>query len=158
NILSYTTTITTSLNQSPAFYGFTTNSPATNSPQAASWDYVDGYSVIVSKAAFGLNGFGGVTIPLVHNSPAKVGSAGLTPPPCDGMVVNTVVATGTFQNFALSSSATAKVNIVSSTQLASLAGFVYADTNNDGVKQASEAGIPGTLITLTGTDINGPVN
>ncbi len=35
---------------------------------------------------------------------------------------------------------------------ASLAGVVYLDANNDGVKQAGESGLAGVLITLTGTD------
>ena len=41
---------------------------------------------------------------------------------------------------------------------ASLAGYNYVDANNDGVKQAGEAGIAGTTITLTGTDSFGPVS
>jgi hypothetical protein len=40
-------------------------------------------------------------------------------------------------------------------QAASLSGFVYADTDNDGVKQANEVGIPGSTITLSGTDDQG---
>ncbi len=41
---------------------------------------------------------------------------------------------------------------------ASLAGFVYADVNNDGIKQGTEAGIGGVLVTLTGTnDLGNPV-
>jgi hypothetical protein len=38
---------------------------------------------------------------------------------------------------------------------ASLSGFVYADADNDGVKQPSEAGIGGSVITLSGTDDQG---
>jgi hypothetical protein len=37
----------------------------------------------------------------------------------------------------------------------SLSGFVYADANNDGVKQAGEAGIAGSVISLSGTDDQG---
>jgi len=40
---------------------------------------------------------------------------------------------------------------------ASLAGFVYADTNNDGVKQGTESGISGVTVTLTGTNDLGAV-
>jgi len=40
----------------------------------------------------------------------------------------------------------------------SLAGFVYEDTDNDGIFDMGEAPIAGVLITLTGTDITGPVN
>ncbi|MBI1764183.1 MAG: carboxypeptidase regulatory-like domain-containing protein [Acidobacteria bacterium] len=39
-----------------------------------------------------------------------------------------------------------------------LSGFVYCDTNNDGVKQAGEGGVPGVTIQLMGTDSQGPVN
>jgi hypothetical protein len=38
---------------------------------------------------------------------------------------------------------------------ASLGGFVYADANNDGIKQSGEAGIGGVTITLSGTDDTG---
>ena len=41
----------------------------------------------------------------------------------------------------------------------SLAGFVYFDVDNDGVKDAGEAAMSGVTITLTGTDANSaPVN
>src|SRR5581483_8589503 len=35
---------------------------------------------------------------------------------------------------------------------AQLAGFVYSDANNDGIKQGTEAGIPNVTISLSGTD------
>lgn len=38
---------------------------------------------------------------------------------------------------------------------ATLAGTVFADPNNDGIKQSTEPGIPGTTIRLTGTDLYG---
>jgi uncharacterized repeat protein (TIGR01451 family) len=37
----------------------------------------------------------------------------------------------------------------------SLAGIVYNDINNDGVRAPAEPGIPNATITLTGTDVNG---
>jgi hypothetical protein len=37
----------------------------------------------------------------------------------------------------------------------SLAGSVYVDSNNDGQRSASETGIAGVIVTLTGTTING---
>ena len=41
----------------------------------------------------------------------------------------------------------------------SLAGHVYVATTNDGVRQAGETtGISGVTVTLTGTDVNGPVS
>src|SRR5205085_2013288 len=35
---------------------------------------------------------------------------------------------------------------------ASVAGFVYVDTNDDGIKQGSEAGIANVTVALSGTD------
>jgi uncharacterized repeat protein (TIGR01451 family) len=40
----------------------------------------------------------------------------------------------------------------------SLAGYVYLDTNNDGIKEAGETGIGGVQITLTGTNDQGAVS
>src|SRR5262249_46474399 len=39
-----------------------------------------------------------------------------------------------------------------------LAGYVYVDANNDGVKQAGETPISGATVTLTGTNDVGPVS
>lgn len=36
-----------------------------------------------------------------------------------------------------------------------IAGWVYVDTNNDGIRQAGEAGIPGVTVTLTGRSAGG---
>lgn len=42
---------------------------------------------------------------------------------------------------------------------ASIGGFVYRDANNDGIKQGDESGIPGTTVTISGTDdLGNPVN
>ena len=38
---------------------------------------------------------------------------------------------------------------------ASLSGYVYYDINDNGLREAGEPGIPGTTVTLTGTDSNG---
>ncbi|NOT62765.1 MAG: hypothetical protein HOP19_21360, partial [Acidobacteria bacterium] len=40
----------------------------------------------------------------------------------------------------------------------SLAGYVYCDLNNDGVRQNNEPGLPNAAVTLTGTSVNGAVN
>jgi hypothetical protein len=40
---------------------------------------------------------------------------------------------------------------------ASIAGYVYVDANNDGIKQTSEAGIGGIAVTLTGTNDQGAI-
>src|SRR5262249_16929994 len=70
-VLFIDTTITDNLIANPS--GFTTNSPA--NPAAVGWNVVDGYTVIVSGDYFdkagGVGGFGGVTIPFVHDSPSK---------------------------------------------------------------------------------------
>lgn len=39
----------------------------------------------------------------------------------------------------------------------SLSGFVYVDSNNDGTRQGTEAGIPGAIVTLTGANDLGAV-
>ncbi len=39
-----------------------------------------------------------------------------------------------------------------------ISGYVYDDLDNDGSRDPGEPGIPGVTITLTGTDVNGPVN
>ena len=55
--------------------------------------------------------------------------------------------------------ATIANNMFGELQPASLAGFVYVDANNDGVKQPGEAGINNVTVTLTGTDdLNHSVN
>src|SRR5579871_1837398 len=41
---------------------------------------------------------------------------------------------------------------------ANLAGYVYLDTNDNGVREAGEAGIAGITVTLTGTNDLGPVS
>ena len=101
SVLFATTSLTLNLNQAPAWYGYTTNSPAETFPLSgisipAGWDYNNSYTVIVSKSAFGTNGFGGVTIPLVHDSPPKLGSSNaITPAPCSSCVTNIATVTGT---------------------------------------------------------------
>jgi hypothetical protein len=80
-IESIDTSITDNLNQSPVYYGFIINSPAAGSPLFGGWNPVNRYTVAVSGAAFGSNGFGGVTVPEVHDSPAKPFTAPATPLP-----------------------------------------------------------------------------
>jgi len=74
SVLFATTTLADDLNQSAAYYGYTTNSPASSDPGAANWDFVDGYTVVVAGSIFGPNGaadFGGVNVPWVLNSSGK---------------------------------------------------------------------------------------
>jgi uncharacterized repeat protein (TIGR01451 family) len=90
-VLNIDTTITDDLN-TPGNFGFTTNSPA--NPAAVGWNVVDGYTVIVSKAYFDQNGgFGGVTIPFVHDSPSKIPSTIKFTPSINW--TNTATVTGT---------------------------------------------------------------
>lgn len=92
NIVSITTSIATNLNQSPAFYGFTTNSPAQPN---ANWDYVNSYTMEISAAAFGASGFGSAQVTTQHNSPSKLSFNEVIPEPCDAEATNVATATGT---------------------------------------------------------------
>jgi hypothetical protein len=38
-----------------------------------------------------------------------------------------------------------------------LSGFVYVDCNNNGLRNAGEPGVPGVMVTLTGTTVQGPI-
>ena len=52
--------------------------------------------------------------------------------------------------------ATATVTVtVTEPANAVLSGFVYIDSNNDGVRDTDEVGVPGALVTLTGTTTSG---
>ncbi len=111
DIVSYDTSLTDDLNQSPAFYGYTVDSPA---PESAfpTWDYRDAYTVVVRGSAFGSSGFGSVEVPYVHNSPAKTTDV-ITPTPCDCTVTNlaTVTATDTATGTTVSAEASATVQV-----------------------------------------------
>lgn len=83
----------------PKFYTFTTNSPPKDSMGnsiPAGWDYVDWYQMDIDKNLFTANGFGSVTIGVVHNSPPMAGDGPATPKPCDSHVTNTATATATW--------------------------------------------------------------
>ena len=71
---------------------------------------MNGYTVIVSKDAFGAAGFGGVTIPFVHNSPAKTGDNQISPTPCGGCVTN-IASAGTVSGGLLTVLATAQAKV-----------------------------------------------
>jgi hypothetical protein len=94
NVVFYTSTLADNLNSGlnggfPSPYTVNSPSPESNFPN---WDYVDGYTVIVSSNAFGAAGFGGVTVPTQHNSPAKVGANQVHPVPCGGCITNIATA------------------------------------------------------------------
>src|SRR5207249_438602 len=134
------------LNQSPAFYGFTTDSPA---PEAnyPTWNYVDGYTVVVRGSTFGASGFGGVTIPLVHNSPSKSQPDAFSPMPCGGCITNIATATGRCLNLAVSASAQAVV-CINTNRLGALGDFVWYDINGNGIQDSGEPGVPGVTVQL----------
>lgn len=54
----------------------------------------------------------------------------------------------------LSSTATVTVNVTDAGKV-TIRGFAYLDKDGDGVRDTGEIGIPGVLITLTGTDAAG---
>ncbi|HEY3900126.1 MAG TPA: SdrD B-like domain-containing protein [Chthoniobacter sp.] len=57
-----------------------------------------------------------------------------------------------FSNIVVTEGTTGTQNNFGELKSSSLAGFVYEDTNNNGVKEAGENGIPGVTVTLSGTD------
>ncbi len=110
DIVSVDTTMSKNLNQSPAFYGYTTNSPAPPS-SFPTWDYVDGYTIEIKGSAFGSSGFGKVNIVGVHNSPAKVGANLVVPVPCTADAINKAKGTAVSGTTVLYAEATAKVTV-----------------------------------------------
>lgn len=70
NIKFIDTTLTDNLNN-PEFNPKTHPDVLVNSPTSPDWNKQDGFTVIVSKNAFGASGFGGVQILDVHDSPAR---------------------------------------------------------------------------------------
>ena len=115
NVLFATTSISDNLRLPQFQSGFLVNSPPETSPNSgistpAGWNYANSYTVVVSSNAFGANGFGGVVIAGVHNSPPKFGKTDLlTPTNCNACVVNVAVATGSVAGTTITASATAQV-------------------------------------------------
>lgn len=68
-------------------------------------------------------------------------------------VNNVAVSTTTNESNTGNNSASATTTIDPAT--ASVSGFVYVDTDNDGVRDANEVGIPNVALALTGTDAFG---
>src|ERR1051325_162170 len=144
NVVSVMTTITRSLNQSPAFYGYTVNSPLPES-SFPTWEYVDGYDGVIKGSAFGASGFGRVEIPLVHNSPSKLGFNAQTPSPCSSCVTNTAVAIGQGSGTTVSASDT-EVVCLTTNRASALGDFVWNDLNGNGVQDAGEPGVAGARV------------
>jgi hypothetical protein len=114
SVLFADTSLTENLRQAQFQSGYLVNSPAETSPNSgvsvpAGWDYINSYTVVVSKNAFGAAGFGSVSIPYVHNSPSKKGKGAITPTPCGGCIVNVAVASGTAAGAPVTAQASAQV-------------------------------------------------
>ena len=73
--VSWTTSLDDDMNLvcPPPAGPWTTNSPSSPGPDpaCAAWEFKSIYQVTVNNSIFGPSGFGGVTVPLVHNSPSK---------------------------------------------------------------------------------------
>lgn len=148
NIASYTTSLTLNMNQSPAYYGYTVNSPV-NDPN---WNYYSMYTMVIKAAAFGASGFGSAEVVDQHNSPSKLGVNALNPEPVDTAVTNTVVVTGTAADgTAMTASATETVWVWTHGR-ASLAGNIWADLNENGTSDGFDW--PMGSVTVTLTDVN----
>lgn len=119
HVLSASTSASDNLNQSPAYHGYTTNSPVGD----PNWEVRSIYSVVVSAAAFGSSGFGTVTSPDVHNSPAKIDTANLEP--CAQDVTNTATVTARYGNEVVTAADTATVSVTGTT---SSGGSTAGDT------------------------------
>jgi hypothetical protein len=84
--LSWTTSLDDDMNILCPAGVWTTDSPTSpNAPECAAWNFVNSYTVTVSNSIFGASGLGSVTVPLVHNSPAKPTTCpgGTTNNPCN---------------------------------------------------------------------------
>ena len=83
-IVYVTTSLTQNLNQSPAYYGYTVDSPPKPDPN---WDYYNSYTVVLDGNAFGPSGLGLVDVVELHNSPEKRAGG------CKVCVTNTATVT-----------------------------------------------------------------
>jgi MYXO-CTERM domain-containing protein len=82
-------------------YVLTEDSPATDqdyteNPLFPGWVFEVTYELRVSGEAFGDEGFGGLTIPLVHDSPNKIGKGKVYPEPVPEPTAAAVLALGAF--------------------------------------------------------------
>jgi uncharacterized repeat protein (TIGR01451 family) len=63
-----------------------------------------------------------------------------------------------FTDIVLAAGVDGKNNNFGELLASSLCGFVYVDSDNNGIKAAGESGIPGTKVTLAGSDDRGSIN
>ena len=121
--------------------------------------FVSGTSLIGSTAAgtvaSGTNNTANVTIPtLAPGETAVVTILATAPSTAPSNVTNSVTVTTTNDTASGNNTATA-ATAITVPAIASLSGRIYVDSNNDGAAQATEAGVSGVTVTLTGTAVNG---
>ncbi len=69
-----------------------------------------------------------------------------------GGTVNNAAVSQTISNISLGAGVDSENNNFGELAPASISGFVYVDTDNDGVQETGETGISGVTVTLSGTD------
>jgi hypothetical protein len=108
NIVSYDTSFSRTLNLPQFQTGYFIDSPVEPTPD---WEYVNSYTVVIRAAAFGPSGFGGVTTPDIHNSPAMRPST--TPSTCEVTNVATARATAMDTGYAVTATDDATISVTS---------------------------------------------
>lgn len=116
-LISGTTSLTDNLNKSQFNWGYTNNSP---SQGTQGWTTTCGYTISINPKAFGSNGFGGCSIPWVHNTHSKNGTDDLGCTPTSSTATNTATAT---DSTGIKVSATATVTISSNIPPSSPKGY-----------------------------------
>jgi hypothetical protein len=147
HVLSARTSLSDNLNQSPAFHGFTVNSPA---PEAnfPTWEYRSIYMVTISKSAFGASGFNCASVVFTHNSPSKFPSSNQQwPLPCEMCVTNIATARGFFRTNTLTAFDDAVV-CLQTNRFAALGDFVWRDDNMNGIQDVGEPGVSNVTVRL----------
>jgi hypothetical protein len=161
NVLTAHTSLSDSINSAGFTTGFTVNSPPETFPLSGisippGWDYFDRYHVVVSHLAFGANGFGAVTVPLVHNSPSKNGIDKSMPTLICECVTNIAVATGSIRGNTVSATATETVCPSSGTGGGSCPIWAGAATTHDKQFKRSATNNGTTTATMTGLTVTWP--
>lgn len=108
-----------------------------------------------ANGTFRFTGLLAGTFTLTQTQPANFTSGIITAGTAGGTVGNNVIVG---INLGVGVDATGYTFGEISQGNATLSGSVYVDLNRDGVRQSNEPGLSGIVITLTGTDANGPVN
>ena len=151
DVVGFSTSLSDNLNQSPAYYGFTVDSPVLPD---ANWEVRMIYSLTLTGATFGASGLGEVRIISVHNSPDKEFNVE-DPDPCDQCVTNTAVVTATANGVELSATDDETVCVGDAQPLGSIGDYVWQDNNADGIQNDGDTGIGGVGVTLAGGGADG---